>query len=475
MRTNATVSITLPRVITDAFLPYTSFVVILALLFGGGGGYGWSDAVVQLAALPLLAWALFKLTPSQLDRGGQWAIILLGAILAWPLLQLIPMPPSLWSGLSGRGEIASAYEAAGMTLPWLPISLYPTATWLGLLSLLPATAVFLAMLSLEARSRRILILLILIVIFASVLLGFLQMSDGESSALRFYTTTNPDRAVGFFANANHNAAFLYSAIPFATAWAIGLVRDHRRNRAIGVALLVLLILMIIIGMPLTRSRAGMALLVVAGLSGLLLAWRHDWGQSGRRLLPFALGANLVALLLAFQFGFVGFMQRVEQSESFEDIRWPAAQVTLQAAIANMPFGSGFGTFAPIYEKFAPRTLLRDRYLNQAHNDWLDLWLSGGAPAIVLAVGFLAWSTASTFKLWSTGQPEARVLDLALARAAPIVIVLLLLHSVVDYPLRTAALSVLFAIACAYLIPRRRIDHSAEISTGIERFAHENRF
>ena len=475
MRTNATVSITLPRVVTDAFLPYTSFVVILALLFGGGGGYGWSDSVVQLAALPLLVWALFKLTPSQLDRGGQWAIILLSAILAWPLLQLIPMPPSLWSGLPGRGEIASAYEAAGMTLPWLPISLYPTATWLGLLSLLPATAVFLAMLSLEARSRRILILLILIVIFASVLLGFLQMSDGESSALRFYTTTNPDRAVGFFANANHNAAFLYSAIPFATAWAIGLVRDHRRNRAIGVALLVLLILVIIIGMPLTRSRAGMALLFVAGLSGLLLAWRHDWGQSGRRLLHFALGANLVALLLAFQFGFVGFMQRVERSESFEDIRWPAAQVTLQAAIANMPFGSGFGTFAPIYEKFAPRTLLRDRYLNQAHNDWLDLWLSGGAPAIVLAVGFLAWLTASTFKLWSTGQPEARVLDLALARAAPIVIVLLLLHSVVDYPLRTAALSVLFAIACAYLIPRRRIDHSAEISTGIERFAHENRY
>jgi O-antigen ligase len=233
--------------------------------------------------------------------------------------------------------------------------------------------------------------------------------------------------------------------------------------------------MIIIGMPLTRSRAGMALLFVAGLSGLLLAWRHDWGQSGRRLLPFALGANLVALLLAFQFGFVGFMQRVEQSESFEDIRWPAAQVTLQAAIANMPFGSGSGTFAPIYEKFAPRTLLGDRYLNQAHNDWLDLWLSGGAPAIVLAVGFLTWLTASTFKLWSTGQPEARVLDLALARAAPIVIVLLLLHSVVDYPLRTAALSVLFAMACAYLIPRHRIDHSAEMSTGIERFAHENRY
>src|SRR6266852_537643 len=105
---NAVVSIPVPRVAADAFLPYTSVVVVLAMLFGAGGIQGWSDAVVQLAALPLLAWALFKLTPSQLGRGGQWAMVLLCVILALPLLQLIPLPPSLWSGLPGRREFASA-------------------------------------------------------------------------------------------------------------------------------------------------------------------------------------------------------------------------------------------------------------------------------------------------------------------------------------------------------------------------------
>ena len=299
MRTNAAVSIPLPRVATDAFLPYTSFVVILAMLFGGGGYQGWSDAVVQLAALPLLAWALFKLNPSQLGPGGQWAIVLLCAVIALPLLQLIPMPPSLWSGLPGRQEYASAYEAAGMPLPWLPISLDPSATWLGLLSLLPAIAIFLAMLSLEQRSRRILIVLIFIVGFVSVLLDLQQTWDGPHSPLRFYAITERFRAVGFFANSNHNAAFLYSAIPFIIAWAIGLVVDHRRNRAIGLALLALLTLTIIFGLSTTQSRAGMALLFVAGLSGLLLAWRYCRGQSGRRLLRFAIGANIVALILAF--------------------------------------------------------------------------------------------------------------------------------------------------------------------------------
>jgi O-Antigen ligase len=474
LQRNAAVSIPLPRAAADLFLPYTGFFVILAMLFGGGAGYGWSDAIVQLAALPLFASALFKLAPSQLGPGGQWAIGLLCAILVLPLLQLVPMPPSLWSSLPGRGEIASAYEAAGMTLPWLPISLYPTATWFGLLSLLPATAIFLAMLSLEQRSRRLLILLMFIIILASVVLDSLQMMAGDDSPLRFYESNTRGRAVGFFANGNHNAAFLYSAIPFVAAWAIGLVCDHRRNRVLGLALLVMLTLMIILGLTVAHSRAGMALLVVAGLSTLMLAWRHARGQSGRRLLYFAIGANLVALLLVFQLGFVGFMQRVED-QGVEDLRWPIAQVTSRAAIANLPFGSGFGSFSPVYEKFAPRTLLQDqnRYVNQAHDDWLDLWLTGGAPAIVLAAGFLAWFAVSTVRLWSRGEPEGRVLDLALAQAASIVIVLLLVHSALDYPLRTAALSVVFAIACAYLVPGRKIERTTERSAGTERFAPEN--
>jgi O-antigen ligase len=460
------VSIPLPRVATDLFLPYASFVVVLAMLFGGAGDQGWSDAVVQLAALPLLGWAMCKLDPSQLGRGGAWAIALLCAILALPLLQLIPMPPSLWSALAGRGEVASAYEAAGMSLPWLPLSLDPSATRLGLLSLLPATAVFLAMLSLEQRSRRILIVLIFVAVFASGVLDILQMMGGQDSPLRFYEPTNRDRAVGFFANPDHSAAFLYSAIPFIVAWAIGLVRDRRQNRAIGLALLVLLTITILIGLTTTQSRAGLGLLFLAGLSGILLAWRHDRGQSGRRLLQFAVGANVVALILAFQFGFVAYMNRLEK-QGLQDLRWPVARLTSQAAIANMPFGSGLGSFVPVFERFAPRTLLMDQgfYVNHAHDDWLELWLTGGAPAIVVMTGFLAWFATSTFRLWSSSQSEGPILDIALAQAASIVIVLLLLHSVVDYPLRIPTLSVLFAMACAYLIPPRKIEYAAEMSTG----------
>jgi O-antigen ligase len=250
------------------------------------------------------------------------------------------------------------------------------------------------------------------------------------------------------------------------------VGDRRRNRGVVLALLALLVVTIIAGVAVTQSRMGMALLFVACLSGLLLAWRRS--QLGSRLLQFAIGANIVALLLAFQFGFVELTQRFE-FQGFDDIRWRVTQVTLWAAIANLPFGSGFGTFSPVYEQFAPPTLLLERgfYVNHAHNDWLELWLTGGIPAIGLLVAFLAWLVAAIVRVWKSGEPEVPTLDLALAQAASIVIVLMLLHSLIDFPLRIAAVTVLFAIACAYIISERKVERTAELSAGLERFAPKN--
>ncbi len=193
----------------------------------------------------------------------------------------------------------------------------------------------------------------LAVAFVSVLLDLLQMMGGQSSPLRFYAITNPDRAVGFFANSNHNAAFLYCAIPFAAAWGIGLRRQSHR------ALVVALLLgFIIIGLALAQSRAGLILSVVAGLFCIPLVMGEGRGISRGRLLGVVTGGSVIALLIAFQFGFVNLAQRVEsEADIMEDLRWPVASVTLKAAQANLPFGTGFGTFVPVYQTIEPRTLL----------------------------------------------------------------------------------------------------------------------
>ena len=59
--------------------------------------------------------------------------VVLAALFVLPLLQLIPLPPSVWTRLPGRAPFAATYEQLGLALPYLPISLKPQATWISVL------------------------------------------------------------------------------------------------------------------------------------------------------------------------------------------------------------------------------------------------------------------------------------------------------------------------------------------------------
>ncbi|MFZ0845991.1 MAG: O-antigen ligase family protein [Pseudolabrys sp.] len=442
-------SLAIPRRFADGVLPFaTSALLFLALVLGGGSLQGrWSDALIQLASLPLLALVFFN---PQLMRMPRGPIVLACLLIALPMVQLIPLPPALWTALPGREGIAQGYNAAGVALPWLPISLAPIITWHSLLSLLPVIAVFLATLCLSGRQRRILVIVILAFAFLSVLLDMLQMMQGESSSLRFYATATADRAVGFFANSNHNAAFLYCAMPLAVAWGTG-----TRRRPFLAVLIVLLLGAIVVGLALAQSRTGLILGAVAGISCLVLFFRDGKRISRRRAFGAIAGGSVVVLLIAFQFGFVSISKRVQDGDLMADLRWPVASITIKAALANLPFGTGFGTFVPVYQTVEPRSLLSDRYVNRAHDDWLELLLEGGVLSAFGILIFLAWFCRLSLQAWRPTPKDSDALDAAIPRAGTVIVLLLMLHSIVDYPLRTTGLMALFAIGFALLIRPNR--------------------
>jgi O-antigen ligase len=429
----------------------------LALALGGGPGL-WSSALIQLCSLPLLGLALSELWLKPLPAVAKWSLLLIGGAVLLPLLQLVPLPPSVWTALPGRAPFAAAYQAAGMALPWAPLSLDPRATWLSFLSVLPAISVFLALLCLDLKTRRILSLVILCFAFGSVFLGLAQLAGGQSSPLRFYAETNTDSPVGFFADRNHYAALLTVAIPIAAAWTVGLARERNSRRNLGFALLLLAYLVLLLGLGTAHSRAGLILAFVAGFASTALVWGSKaaaGGGSGRmKLLLFITGANLCGLVLAFQFGFVGLANRFENQSVLNDLRWPIAATTAHAIAANFPFGVGFGAFEPVYQIFEPAAVAIPAYVNHAHDDWLELVLDGGLPALALLVAFLLWYVRASVKIWREPPRGGSAVDRALARAGPIVVGLLLLHSTVEYPVRTTSLMVVFAFATALMIPPR---------------------
>jgi O-antigen ligase len=426
-------------------------VIALSLVFGGGTAHGlWSDAVVQLASLLLLATALWCLYQMGVPPHGKSAIILLAAVIALPLVQLLPLPPGWWDMLPGRGPIAAAYDSVGMTRPWLPLSLTQAATWRSALSLLPAAAIFIGTLCLDSNDRRRLVLMVLALVLLSIGLDFLQVISGPHNSLHLYSLANEGHAAGFFANRNHNAALLYSAIPLAAAWGMGLTRRHPHQRQWGMLLIGVLVAGSVLGLVMTNSRAGIGLGFVSGMFSMaIIAVDRNRGVRRTRLL-IAIGGNLFALLVAFQLGFIALLQHID-AQSISDIRWPVAVITAHAALGYMPFGTGFGSFAPIFQSVEPRSLLASYYINHAHDDWLELWLEGGLPAVFLAAAFLLWFARRTWSAWRTTLPRVSRDISTLSRAGSIVIVLLLLHSTVDYPLRTTALNVLFALSAGLLI------------------------
>jgi len=112
-----------------------------------------------------------------------------------------------------------------------------------------------------------------------------------------------------------------------------------------------------------------------------------------------------------------------------------------------PFGSGFGSFDPVFRSYEPDAALAPAYMNHAHNDWAQIAIEGGAPALALALIFLGWFAHRTWRLW---RLPATVPNQLTGRAGSLIVLLLLLASLVDYPLRTPLLSCLMAIACVWI-------------------------
>lgn len=432
--------------------------LLLALLLGGASREEViAPDIVGLLAVPLLGWAIWRLRAKAPGEGAveppeKFAFAILAACFLVALIQLIPLPPAMWTALPGRGPIVDDMAAAGIAPGWAPISLRPQATVSALLSLIPAAALFLALRTLDQPGRRRLVLLILVVAIASAVVGGLQVVGGPESPLRFYAVTNPDPAVGFFSNRNHLASLFVCVVPFATLEALeGLRRPGGRVRVI---LMLALILLAAAGVAMTQSRAGALLLGLALLGGGAMAWRagllSSKGQGGPGRTILAGGVLLLALAaIGGPVIFGGVLDRAGGGLDTE-IRIPAAQIAAGAALTYAPFGSGLGSFVPVYMLHETSASMQNTYVNHAHDDWLELLVETGLLGAAVMIAFLVWFGRAAFRAWRrTGSVGGTG-----ARAASLVIGLLLVHSLVDYPLRSPAMMCVFALACGLMLAPR---------------------
>ena len=203
--------------------------LLACLLLGGASAAGFTaNFILQITSLPLIGWALWTMLQERPPAQIRAPLGLLAIFVTIAVLQLVPLPPALWTLLPGRAWVVDGYRLLGIPLPWLPLTLAPDIAPSSLLWLLPAIAVLLSVVVLGAFLGRWIAATIVSVTLASVALGALQVIGGTGAYL--YAITNYGVAVGFFANANHNATLLLVCIPFLAALQATLLRRQTRFR-----------------------------------------------------------------------------------------------------------------------------------------------------------------------------------------------------------------------------------------------------
>jgi O-antigen ligase len=112
----------------------------------------------------------------------------------------------------------------------------------------------------------------------------------------------------------------------------------------------------------------------------------------------------------------------------------------------------------IYRRYEDPNVVEREWLNHVHSDYIELVLEVGVLGIAVLIVFLLWWLSRAVRIWRAEKPDY------FARAATVASGAILAHSVVDYPLRTAAISALFAVCCALMAePRSRVRRDAAVT------------
>ncbi|HST35283.1 MAG TPA: O-antigen ligase family protein [Allosphingosinicella sp.] len=409
-----------------------------------GGGSARADVIylvpVRLAAV-IGAATLLLLIPRERLRLQRGPLFFAGLVALIIGLQLVPLPPAIWTSLPGREPYAELANVPGLEGLWRPLSLAPDLTWNSLLSLLTPLFFLIAIPVLGRRARNWVLLGMLATIVASGFLGLMQLAGGTESSLRYYQYVSNTSAVGFFANRNHEAVFLAFGIPIAFWWALQDEDSPRRARGRLIIAAVVTLFLLTAALT-TESRTGALIVGLSlGLTALYALRRKGLGKVG--LAWFAAGL-LVSAGLAFAAYKSWAEDRQTLASATDDLRVAILPESLEAARAFFPVGAGYGAFPQAFTRFESVEDLGPLYVNHTHSEVTQVIIEGGIVSVLLFALWLGWLAKAAWSGWRRrGGGGAAEMQLCTA-----LLILPVLASVTDYPLRTPLMAASFAVLAA---------------------------
>ena len=222
----------------------------------------------------------------------------------------------------------------------------------------------------------------------------------------FDAAMDPHATLGPFVYRNQYAAFVEAVLPLAIAGAV-----HDRKRALlYIVIAAALFASVIAG----GSRAGSILCLVEILAIPAIAYARKLISAA--MLARVLAASMAAVvILTAVVGWEAIWKRLQEPNPYS-VRAELVRSSAEMIRDRPWMGFGLGTWADAYPAYAHFD--DGRFVNQAHNDWIQWAAEGGLPFFAILLAIVVWSVRPAVRsLWGIGMLAVFV------------------HCVLDYPMQ----------------------------------------
>ncbi|HEV8693843.1 MAG TPA: O-antigen ligase family protein [Lysobacter sp.] len=424
-------------------------------IFAVGGVYLWASAPLIAAAAVLAAGFKPRIASSGETRLLDIALIASAAAVA---LQLVPLPPSF---LTSNAQTVRSTLLLSPNQDWQPVSLSPGSTAYALALVLSAMVAFwTARKACAGGAARPLIRAIAIIGLLAAVAAVMQQAGNPMLIYgRWAPRDEGARPFGPFINRNHFATWLLMGFPLAVGYVAAAVSARKPTHRIAAEIAALLkglgtsatwvavaAAVMTVGLVASTSRSALIALAVAIVAG---AWvgRHRmdrrtrlWGGAGVILIAGAVLAyvNLQPLLL-----------RVEETLAVGAGGRPQIwRETLGVVRDFWITGTGLASYQTamlVYQRM-DRTV----FVNQAHNQYLQLLAEGGVLVVIPAlIAVFSFVRLFRVRFMADSSPSAW-----LRIGAVTALIAAAAQSCWETGLRMPANGMLFAVTAAIAVHRR---------------------
>jgi O-antigen ligase len=423
----------------------------------------WSILIIQLSVLIMMAaYILMKEKPNNnifLSHSLKWSRYLFIGLFIFIFIQVIPLPKFIVQIFSpGTLSYNNAFSVNLQTLKFMSISVILGQTLRASLELLSYFLLgFLIIKTVTTRKQIMRIFSVLVAIGAfEAFYGLFELSNKHPRILFYRKIHMLDAVTGTFVNRNHFSGYLEMIIPLAIGlviaridlfslsglkWKEKLLRLSEKGLATNI-LISLSVVLMSLGIIFSKSRSGVAILIITFLLffELTILYFKTTKERKKWVRMFLGSAFLIITIISLYLGIGATIERFSLDHLLSEQR-PTFWANALQIFSRFPlFGSGLGTFTGLYPDIEQDGVLVRAF--HAHNDYLEYLAELGILGMGLLLGGILFLVLKSFFVWR-GRKHPEVKGLALGGLVSLVAILI--HSLTDFNLHIPANMLLFSV------------------------------